>query len=48
LVRIRFLSHPEGTELLLTHERFATEALREMHHQGWNGCLDKLENFFAA
>lgn len=48
LVRVRFLSHPEGTELLLTHERFATEALREMHHQGWNGCLDKLEGFLAA
>jgi uncharacterized protein YndB with AHSA1/START domain len=42
LVRVEFLPHPEGTELVLTHDRFATEALRDMHLQGWHGCLDKL------
>ena len=47
LVRVRFLPHPEGTELILTHERFAIEAVRDMHLQGWGGCLDKLEAFFA-
>lgn len=47
LVRVKFLPHPEGTELILTHERFAVEAIRDMHLQGWGGCLDKLEAFFA-
>jgi uncharacterized protein YndB with AHSA1/START domain len=43
LVRIKFLPHADGTELVLTHERFAVEAVRDMHLQGWGGCLDKLE-----
>jgi uncharacterized protein YndB with AHSA1/START domain len=47
LVRVMFLPHAEGTELVLTHERFAVEAVRDMHLQGWNGCIDKLEALFA-
>jgi uncharacterized protein YndB with AHSA1/START domain len=43
LVRVKFLPHAEGTELILTHERFAVEAVRDMHLQGWGGCIDKLE-----
>lgn len=42
LVRVLFLSHPDGTELVLTHERFVAEAVRNMHLVGWNGCIDKL------
>jgi uncharacterized protein YndB with AHSA1/START domain len=48
LVRVRFLPHPDGTELLLTHERFAVEALRDMHLEGWSACIDKLEAMLAA
>jgi uncharacterized protein YndB with AHSA1/START domain len=48
LVRVMFLPHAEGTELVLTHERFAVEAVRDMHLQGWNGCIDKLEAMFAG
>jgi uncharacterized protein YndB with AHSA1/START domain len=47
LVSVKFLPHPDGTELVLVHERFAAEALRDMHLQGWGGCLDKLEAFIA-
>lgn len=47
LVHVRFLPHPEGTELVLTHERFAVAAVRDMHGAGWNGCFDKLEAMFA-
>jgi uncharacterized protein YndB with AHSA1/START domain len=32
----------EGTELVLTHDRFITAAHRDSHEQGWNGCLDRL------
>jgi uncharacterized protein YndB with AHSA1/START domain len=42
LVRVRFLPHAEGTELVLTHERFAVEAVRDMHVEGWGLCVDKL------
>jgi uncharacterized protein YndB with AHSA1/START domain len=48
LVRVKFLPHAEGTELLLTHERFAVDAVRDMHLQGWGGCIDKLETMLAA
>jgi uncharacterized protein YndB with AHSA1/START domain len=47
LVRVTFLEHAEGTELRLAHERFATEAVRDMHLQGWGGCLDKLQALLA-
>ncbi len=32
---------PSGTaaELVLTHEKFATEAARQDHATGWVGCL---------
>lgn len=47
LVRVMFLPHPEGTELVLNHERFALAAMRDMHLQGWGGCLEKLEAMLA-
>ena len=48
LVRVSFLPHAEGTELILVHERFAVEAVRDMHLQGWNGCIDKLETMLSG
>ena len=47
LVRVMFLAHAEGTELVLTHERFAVEAVRDMHLMGWDGCIDKLELYLG-
>ena len=48
LVRVTFLPHPDGTELRLIHERFAAEAVRDMHRHGWGGCIDKLEALLAV
>jgi uncharacterized protein YndB with AHSA1/START domain len=48
LVSVRFLPHPEGTEIVLRHERFAVEAMRDMHIDGWGLCIDKLERLLAA
>jgi uncharacterized protein YndB with AHSA1/START domain len=48
LVSVAFLPHAEGTELVLTHARFAAAAVRDMHLAGWNGCIDKLEALLAA
>ena len=47
LVRVLFLPHPEGTELVLTHERFVADSVRDMHLQGWGECIDKLETLLA-
>jgi len=43
LVTVEFREHGEGTELFLTHEGFASEVQREQHAQGWQGCLDQLD-----
>lgn len=32
-----------GTELELTHRGFDDERIRDLHLEGWNGCLDNLE-----
>jgi serine/threonine protein kinase len=36
--------HPQGdaTDLVLIHERFRDEELRNKHAWGWQGCLDRL------
>jgi|SRR5579871_1697903 len=45
LVTITFKDVTEGTEVTLTHERFATELSRQRHETGWTGALDKLKTF---
>jgi uncharacterized protein YndB with AHSA1/START domain/predicted Ser/Thr protein kinase len=41
--------HPrgDGTDLVLTHERFRDEADKDSHAQGWQGCLDRLARKFG-
>ena len=48
LVRVQFLPHAAGTEIVLTHDRFAEAAVRDMHVAGWEGCIDKLEALLAG
>jgi uncharacterized protein YndB with AHSA1/START domain len=43
LVTVNFNTHPQGTELVLTHERFTSAASRDEHALGWLGCLNQLE-----
>jgi uncharacterized protein YndB with AHSA1/START domain len=45
LVTITFKDIAEGTEVVLTHERFATELSRQRHEVGWTGAIDKLKTF---
>lgn len=47
LVTVQFRDVAEGTEVTLTHERFATEKSRGGHQHGWTSTLDKLANLFA-
>lgn len=45
LVTLTFTASGDGTELVLTHERFADRETRDDHDKGWNGCLDRLTQF---
>lgn len=47
LLTIELFPDRAGTRLVLTHERFNTEAEREEHNKGWTGCLAQLEAAMA-
>lgn len=47
LVTVEFKPAGQGTELLLTHQRFADAQARDRHQQGWNGCLDRLDRYLS-
>lgn len=42
-VTVRFEPRDNATEVIVVHERIASPAACEIHEQGWNGCLDGLE-----
>lgn len=48
LLTIDFLQHGNGTELVLTHERFATEESRAGHTRGWTEILETLGEMVKA
>lgn len=47
LVTLEMKPAGEGTEVLLTHQRFADTEARDKHQHGWNGCLDRLGRYLA-
>ncbi|MCH8350303.1 MAG: SRPBCC domain-containing protein [Chloroflexi bacterium] len=48
LVTVEFIDKDGATEVVLTHERFPDDHMRDEHQAGWDGCLDGLERFFAS
>ena len=48
LVTVELRKNGAGTELTLTHSNFAAEQSRDMHNQGWVGCVGRLEKLLAA
>ena len=48
LVTVELRPKGDGTEITLTHERFASEESKNNHNQGWQGCLDNLQRMLAA
>ncbi len=46
-VTVEFASAGTGTELILTHQRFADADARDRHHKGWDGCLDRFGRFLS-
>jgi uncharacterized protein YndB with AHSA1/START domain len=47
-VTITFEARGEETEVIVAHERIATDAMRDMHQQGWVGCLDGLVDYLEG
>jgi uncharacterized protein YndB with AHSA1/START domain len=45
LVTLEFKARGKQTELLLTHERFASAESRDRHKDGWTRCLNSLTAF---
>jgi len=46
-VTVEFEAKGGGTEVTLTHERFAGAEQRDKHGEGWTGCLTRLEEALA-
>ncbi len=46
-VTLRLRDVDGGTEIVLTHERFATIESRNGHERGWTNILDKLANYLG-
>lgn len=42
LLTLEFKPHENGTELILTHEQFASEESRQSHAHGWEAILEAL------
>ena len=47
LVTLEFKARGKQTELILTHERFASAESRDRHEEGWTRCLNELARFVA-
>jgi uncharacterized protein YndB with AHSA1/START domain len=47
-VTVTFEAHGGATEVIVVHERIPTEAMRDMHEQGWVGCLDGLVDYMEG
>ena len=45
LVTVEFKARGKQTELILTHEKFASIESRDGHEQGWTRCLNELGKF---
>lgn len=41
LVTVDFIKTSSGTEIILLHQKFASQESCDHHNKGWNGCLDK-------
>jgi uncharacterized protein YndB with AHSA1/START domain len=48
LVTLEFNDRGGSTDLVLTHELFPTQDVRDEHSGGWDGCLSRLATLLAA
>ena len=47
-VTITFEARGKETEVIVAHECIPTEVMRDMHEQGWVGCLDGLVDYLEG
>jgi uncharacterized protein YndB with AHSA1/START domain len=47
-VTVTFEARGETTEVIVAHERIPTESMRDLHEQGWVGCLDGLVDYLRG
>lgn len=47
-VTVTFRARGEATEVLVMHEGIPTEPTRDLHEQGWAGCLDGLVDYLQG
>jgi uncharacterized protein YndB with AHSA1/START domain len=47
-VTVTFEARGEQTEVIVMHERIPTQAMSDMHEQGWVGCLDGLVDYLEG
>ena len=45
---VRFEAHDEDTEIIIVHERIASDTIRQSHDEGWRGCLDGLDAYLRS
>ena len=43
LVTVELREEKGGTAMSLLHEKLPSEHLRDLHNEGWNGCLSRLD-----
>lgn len=48
LVTVEFHDKGSSTDVILTHEGFASQESRDQHAHGWAGCLDSLERLMVS
>ena len=46
-VTVRFEPRPTGCEVIVLHERIASEAAKTQHRLGWTGCLEGLASIYG-
>lgn len=44
-VSVNFEAQGQSTEVIVTHEHVSSAQLRDLHEQGWGGCLDGLVRY---
>jgi uncharacterized protein YndB with AHSA1/START domain len=47
LVSVDFIPSGDSTEIRLRHEQLPSVQARDSHAEGWNGTLDKLQNYLT-
>ena len=47
-VTVQFESGGDATEVIVTHESIPNETARDMHENGWHGCLDGLAKYLES